>query len=92
MVLQISPGPVPQEYSAGELATTKEIENKFLVSRAVNIIRRDFDCTAQDAVALICRDWMELRGLEVLSPNPLEHSTPADFKPPTWLDRFKQLF
>ena len=91
MVLQISPGPVPQEYTAGELSTTRDIENKFLVSRAVNEVRREMDCSANEAIAMICRDWMELRGIEALTPNPLAHSTPADFKP-TWLDRFRQLF
>lgn len=91
MVLQISPGPVRQEYTAGELSTTRDIENKFLVTRAVNEVRREMDCSANEAIAMICRDWMELRGIEALTPNPLAHSTPVDFKP-TLFQRFRQLF
>lgn len=92
MVLQISPGPIPtQDFSVGDLSTVKEMENQFLVNKAINEVRREFDCSTQDAVAWICRDWMELRGIEALTPNPLAHSTPADFKP-TWFDRFRQLF
>lgn len=91
MVLDIRPGPIPQDQAAGDLGTVKGIETHFIVTKAINEVRREFDCTSHEAIAFICRDWMELRGVEVLSPNPLQHSTPADFKP-TLLQRLQQLF
>ena len=90
MTLQIYPGPVPPDQSAGELATVTEAENRFIVSKAVNLVRRDLDCTAHEAIAAICRDWMELRQIQILGDNELEHSTPVDFKPPTLWDRLKK--
>ena len=65
------------------------MENQFVVSRAINLVTRDLDWSPHEAIAAICRDWMELRAIEVLSENQLAHSTPVDFKP-TVLDRIKQ--
>jgi hypothetical protein len=89
MVLDISTG--PQHESAGDLATVSEAEVRFIVARACNVVRRELDCTPHQAIAAICRDWMELRDVEILSPNELANSTPADFKP-TWAQRLRQIF
>ena len=91
MTLEISTGPHPQE-SAGDLATVTEAEARFIVSRAVNVVRRELDCTSHQAVAAICRDWMDLRDVDILSPNELANSSPVDFERPTWAQRLKQLF
>lgn len=71
------------------VAELDEQEQQLLIRKAVSQVHRELGCSPAQAVAYICRDWMELRGLELLSPNPLANSTPADFKP-TWLDRVKQ--
>jgi hypothetical protein len=91
MVLDISTGPVQSE-SAGDLATVSDAEARFIVARAVNVVRREMDCTPHQAIAAICRDWMELREVDILSPNELANSTPVDFVKPSWVQRLRQIF
>lgn len=79
------------EISPGDLSSVSEAELRFVVARAVNLVRRDLDCSPQEAVAAICRDWLELRQIPILSDNELSLSTPVDFKP-TFLDRIKKHF
>ena len=74
------------------LADTDEIsrlEETLVISKALNLVMRDLGCSHQAAIAAICKDWMELRQVDLLSPNPLECSTPVDFKP-TWWQQIKK--
>jgi hypothetical protein len=75
--------------SGNQLQRVDEAEQGFIVSKALNLVIRDLDCTPNEAVAAICRDWLELRQVNILSDNALAHSTPVDFKP-SFFDRIKQ--
>lgn len=90
-MMQIYPGPIPPEMPDNFPGQVVEAEQRFYVAKAVNLVQRDLDCTGPEAIAAICRDWLELRGVDILSENPLAHSTPADFRP-SLLDLIKKLF
>ena len=72
-----------------------QAENVVVVSVAIELVKHDLKCSSQEAFAAICRDWLDLRQIPILSENRLANSTPVDFAPardkPSFVDRIKKL-
>jgi hypothetical protein len=66
-----------------------KLEQTLIISKALTLVMEDLGCSHQEALFAICRDWMELRQIDLISPNQLECSTPVDFKA-TWWHRIKK--
>ena len=66
-----------------------KLEQTLIISKALTLVMEDLECSHQEALFAICRDWMELRQIDLISPNQLECATPVDFKA-TWWQRIKK--
>lgn len=49
--------------------------------KATSRVMHDLGCNRQVALAYICRDWMELKGVPVVDANPLRPPAPVNQMP-----------
>lgn len=47
------------------------LEKQLVINRTLRHVMCLFDCSVEEALAAICRDWAEHRRVDLLTPNPL---------------------
>jgi hypothetical protein len=82
MTNQITTKPEILQY-LGKKWEVEELEHELAhyLLKATQSVMRNIGCNRQVALAYICRDWMEYKGVPVVDPNPLRPPAPIPQPP-----------